>query len=884
MTNSHTANRRSLAVKGASALVALLAALLLVVSPRPAAALDIQVEYDDTDHPSFDPNGDKLTTMMAWVEAYYESILTNMSPQYQPVFDIEVWWEDLPDGDGVTTFPALGETQINPFEVDIVFDTKVNGVERNWFIDETPIDNSEFTFAQQLGTSNVGFGVGQTLFRDLAPSQQIAGFAGSPHGVLEVGYQATAVTGGPADGKWDLWSTALHEMGHVMGIHSEVIDDDNNFEFYAFQHGGVDAEMREDPDSDGHVAARTALMCANCGAMSLRRLPSATDLLIFAKEVGFQNVNIPRVDFIGNHSASWDDAINWIGARVPGTFNEVFIRNSTPATISDGYHTARNMFVYQDSSLSINGSGALKVFHELRVGNLSNGTPGQVHVGNLFGNPWLEVETLNIDKGLVNLNSQGAVLMSHGGLNIKADGALMGAGQVEVQGQLNNDGEISAGMFLLLGFGGDLYLRAINNGKLDLDGGFEPILNNNAMAFAFPGQLDDEFGRISAVNGNLRILSPLADSFNGTATIGAGRTMHFFQPWGFGGNLVMRGGNTAANAALLTGAEIQFGGATTVEQGIATIDAPLVTGPFTRMIVKNGARLNLATSKLGPASNPFDFGGSLTLESNAALNVDLPGTSWTLKKSLAMAPGASVLGDNIVNRGRIQGAGNLNVARLDNSGVVAPAFDLRVPSGLYNQSSTGRLEIDLAGFAQGVNFDVLSASSAQLAGTLAITLADNFLPTSGSIFDILTAGQVSGAFSNLELIFPSDVKFNGQLVYATNKVSFRVTQAKFAADFDVDGDVDFADMMAWMNASTAGGLGPAGDADGDLDADGADMLIIQRQLGSRLATPPGKGGIGGIGGIGDIGGGIMRNIPEPSSVALSLAALAMTAAIRRRHA
>jgi hypothetical protein len=137
-------------------------------------------------------------------------------------------------------------------------------------------------------------------------------------------------------------------------------------------------------------------------------------------------------------------------------------------------------------------------------------------------------------------------------------------------------------------------------------------------------------------------------------------------------------------------------------------------------------------------------------------------------------------------------------------------------------------------------------------------------------------------FSSLALNVPSDVHFNGHLVYGLNKVSFLVTQANFTGDFDVDGDVDSADLITWMNASKAGGLGSAGDADGDLDADGADFLIWQRQLGRRVAKLPASGGLGGVGGVGGVGGGVIRNTPEPGSIFLALGALAVTATIRRR--
>lgn len=168
------------------------------------------------------------------------------------------------------------------------------------------------------------------------------------------------------------------------------------------------------------------------------------------------------------------------------------------------------------------------------------------------------------------------------------------------------------------------------------------------------------------------------------------------------------------------------------------------------------------------------------------------------------------------------------------------------------------------------------ASTARVGGTLAISIGDSFVPSVGSQFDILTANRVSGAFSHLELNVPSGVSFNGELVYAADKVSFRVTQAEFAADFDDDGDVDGSDLLAWTNAFKVGGHGSAGDADGDFDADGADFLSLQRQMGRRVATAP-IGGDGGTRGV-----DITRNIPEPATLSLALGALAMAGATRRR--
>jgi uncharacterized membrane protein len=77
-----------------------------------------------------------------------------------------------------------------------------------------------------------------------------------------------------------------------------------------------------------------------------------------------------------------------------------------------------------------------------------------------------------------------------------------------------------------------------------------------------------------------------------------------------------------------------------------------------------------------------------------------------------------------------------------------------------------------------------------------------------------------------------------------------------AADFDMDGDVDGADLTMWRGAF---GLNAEGDADDDGDTDGADFLVWQRQLsgGARV-------------------GATSSAAPEPASLCLVLMALAVS--------
>ncbi len=833
--------------------------LALLAAAPPASAISIDLSYDEDDQPAFDPDGAKLKAIArAAADRWQWHILDDDD------WHFDISWDNLDDENRMAKYVP----SYVPFDsIDIVISTHMNGMPIPWFFDETPYADEEFG------------PLIQTLVRDLDPVHADEAYAGPNVPLLEAGAFAVAPVGTTAGSGFDLLTFLTHEMGHALGMNFSLTDDD--YDFDSADIGGLDVGAFE---AEGYeLVLKTALMNDSVARLGRRTFPSATDILATHDQSDFTNYNLRRIDLLGAHSNDWNDTLNWIGGKAPEWFNDTFVRNGGSVRLESGLAEARTLLVDEGSSVFTANSSHLKVIHELRVGNAAVGTRGEVHVGNLVGVPWLEAGSFRIDNGLVNLSSQNAVLVSHGKLQIGPQGTLMGGGQVEVQGELNNDGEISAGMFLLFGFGGDLFLRAIDNGKLDLDGGQERVLDPGRSALAFPGGFNDEYGRISAVNGNLRIVSPLADAFNGTATVGAGRTMHFYQPWSFGGNLVMRGGSTAATAATLTGGEIQFGGDTTVE-GVATIDAPLVTGFFTNIRVMSGGRLNLVGHHIGPAANMLDYGGKFALENGATLNVNLSGASWTLKRSLTMGPGSTVTGDDLVNfGGRIEGSGNLAVNRVDNAGIVAPTGELRIPTGLYAQSWMGKLLIDLAGFSQGVNYDVLRVGGdAHIAGGVEITLAEGFLPAVGAQFDVLAAANVFGAFPSFEVWAPADVEFSGQLVYLPGKVAFRVTRSNFAADFDADGDVDGDDMSAWSIALAAGGPGVNGEGDANHDyiVDGADFLILQRQLGRRVASLP-TGGRGGIGG-GTIGGGITRNVPEPASGMLALGAFVSATVATRR--
>ncbi|GAF85811.1 unnamed protein product, partial [marine sediment metagenome] len=174
------------------------------------------------------------------------------------------------------------------------------------------------------------------------------------------------------------------------------------------------------------------------------------------------------------------------------------------------------------------------------------------------------------------------------------------------------------------------------------------------------------------------------------------------------------------------------------------------------------------------------------------------------------------------------------------------------------------VEVEISGLLAGSEFDQITvADSVSLAGTLDVSFIDNFVPTAGDKFEIITASSVLNQFDILNLpALPSDLLWF--VNYGATTVELVTT---FGADFDEDGDVDDDDRNAWE-----GGLGsvPAvhmdGDANADTFANGFDFLKWQQQLGTSGAAPLAA-----------------ATIPEPSSVALLvLGAMGIVAGGRNR--
>lgn len=183
--------------------------------------------------------------------------------------------------------------------------------------------------------------------------------------------------------------------------------------------------------------------------------------------------------------------------------------------------------------------------------------------------------------------------------------------------------------------------------------------------------------------------------------------------------------------------------------------------------------------------------------------------------------------------------------------------------------------MQLGGDTAGTYSKLDVAGALSLAGKLTVSLVDGFMPALGNSFDLLDWGTLSGHFSSLSLpTLSSGLAWNTTQLYTNGELAV-VSVNLQPGDFNRDGHVDAADLLAMEQALTnlpayqsAKGLSNAqllaiGDIDGDGKFTNADLQALLNVLLS--------------------GGGSATPVPEPAAVVLiSVGALALAFSRRLR--
>jgi hypothetical protein len=249
-------------------------------------------------------------------------------------------------------------------------------------------------------------------------------------------------------------------------------------------------------------------------------------------------------------------------------------------------------------------------------------------------------------------------------------------------------------------------------------------------------------GSILSVTGTLTNLSS-GTLTGGTYTVGG--TLQ----------LASANGGITANAANLT----LNGKTATILDGTSNALATLAS---------NSGSLTLAnTATLTTASSAFANTGTVDVEKGTTMTVGGAGNSYSQTAGTTTVDGtladAGTAGVSLTG-GTIQGAGTIK-ANVSNGATVsagdAGKAGLLSITGTYTQLSSGTLSANVGGTTVGTQFSQLKITGkASLGGTLAVTLINSFTPTVGQTFTVLTAGSISGTFSNTTIAINSTEQFD----------------------------------------------------------------------------------------------------------------------------
>lgn len=258
-----------------------------------------------------------------------------------------------------------------------------------------------------------------------------------------------------------------------------------------------------------------------------------------------------------------------------------------------------------------------------------------------------------------------------------------------------------------------------NDGQIDAGGGLLSIDTGN------PADLDGAAGNgvLDAVLGDLAVLVPVTDAFDGIASVAARRTMSFEQDWTLntGGVLNLDGGPDPVTRAMVDGSRQTLYG---------TVNADLESHFDIETAFKSWVNVNL-----------LDLNDVLRLYDDAHVEA---GAAFHGDGTLFVAPGSALTAEH---------AAQIDV-HVQNAGRVLPGESpglLTVAS--FEQLASGILLMELQGTLPTVQHDQLNVlGDLELDGLLAVEFLDPYDPMVGDAFDLLDwGGDLTGEFETVSL-------------------------------------------------------------------------------------------------------------------------------------
>jgi T5SS/PEP-CTERM-associated repeat protein len=202
-----------------------------------------------------------------------------------------------------------------------------------------------------------------------------------------------------------------------------------------------------------------------------------------------------------------------------------------------------------------------------------------------------------------------------------------------------------------------------------------------------------------------------------------------------------------ASGSGTTNANLLGGSLMTLSQGVEVLEGSVLT-----VSDGSGVEANWSMSIVGTATRPAEVvvrnAGYVFMNGNIDVGSDLPRTDvgiLTLDGGTAFTLQTVPVFDNGILRGVGVVEGNVSANGIIRPGL--PLGDLTVRN--LNLNPNARLEVQLGGIASGEFDRLIVQDAANLNGTLALSLANGFVPVVGQTFDVITAGTRNGTFSSI---------------------------------------------------------------------------------------------------------------------------------------
>jgi hypothetical protein len=399
-----------------------------------------------------------------------------------------------------------------------------------------------------------------------------------------------------------------------------------------------------------------------------------------------------------------------------------------------------------------NGTGSEGTINVNAGGSLSPQLPGDLNVGE------------NNGTGTVNVN----------GATVKNVFPLIGSDGTGTLALTNKGSLSTTGADLIVGRGNALGTVTCDNSSINVDGDtvigetlFGPESATGAVTFT-NGSNSFQDGGLSigigaGANGSLSVLSGSSVDNLGPIVVGAN---------GGKGSFVVSGANSLFSSFFEVTTFVGEDSSSNPGTGTLQVDSQGTISLASPVIIAAGGTLNVLSG--GTFSAP-----SINLSSAGSVNltggiVNL--TGGTLTDANLTLPSTTTL----------EGTGTLT-GNLSNSGNVSPgdAPAILKISGNYSQDSGGVLDIGIGGTTLGTQYDQLNiVGSATLAGSLDLTLLNNFTPAIGNHFSVISFASETGSFSNIGLpALPAGRYWDTSQLYSSGIISVVVPEPVSIAIF-----------------------------------------------------------------------------------------------------